>query len=136
LVIAALVGWGVIGLTPAAALALASRPAPDAVALGASPARWLAVRLGVAGLTAGVIVTAHVRLWGRRGGGVDPVFVFWLLVDLLPAIVYAAGVRRPGTVLIGGLGVLGLVAAGWSLLALEHGNQFALLWVFMTWALA
>jgi hypothetical protein len=130
------VAWlGLLALTPAAAVAMAGRRAPLAGDGGGG--RWVGLRIGMAACTAGIVATGHaVVQFGRPGAAVDGGFVLFLLAGLLPAGIYVAGTRQPGTVLVSGYCVFAFTAAAWALFGIEDGNQFAGVWVFMGWALA
>ena len=127
----------VTGLTPLAAMAVAGRLGDRGPLSAPVGGRWLSIRLGLAACTAAVIVTGHVagQLAGMHGR-LDDGFFALLLLDLLPVLVYAIGTRRPRTVVVCGCLLFAMVAAGWTMLMIEDGNQFAGVWVVTGWMLA
>ena len=83
------------------------------------------------------MVTGHLvgQLAGKHGR-LDEGFFALLLLDLLPVLVYVLCTHRPKTVMVCGFGVFAPMAAGWALLKIEDGNQFAGVWVVYGWTLA
>jgi hypothetical protein len=87
----------------------------------------LLVRLLFAGLTTAVIAVgeAWVVVAGAPSRRFNAIFMLWLLIGAIPALVYAVGVRNRHRVFTFGSLLLGITAGCWTVAALSR-NQFAL----------
>lgn len=98
---------------------------------GGQRAQWLALRLGLAAATASGVVAGHlsVQLSGSHHGSLDGGFFAFLLLDLLPAIILAAGARRRSTVAACGFTMFVLTQLAWLGYVAGRHDPLAGIWV-------